>query len=82
MASVLRSGAKVNTCESRQIGRLNQSHPLQARMPVPADDDVVVDRNAQRFCDIDDGPGHRDIRLRRRRIAGGMVVHQDDRGRG
>ncbi len=45
-------------------------------MPVSADDDVVVHRNAKRRGDIDDGLGHLDIRLRRRRIAGGVVVHQ------
>jgi len=45
-------------------------------MPVPADDDVVVHGDAERFCDIDDGAGHLDIGLRRRGIAGGVVVQE------
>jgi hypothetical protein len=44
-------------------------------MPVLADDDVVVDGNAERGGDLDDRLGHMDIGLRRRRIAGGVVVH-------
>jgi hypothetical protein len=44
-------------------------------MPVLADDDVVVHGNAERTGDIDDRAGHLDIGLRRRRIAGGVVVH-------
>ena len=43
-------------------------------MPTSADDDVVVHGNAERACDIDDRFRHLDIRLRRRRIAGGVVV--------
>ena len=39
-----------------------QPHPLQARMPVFADDDVVVHRYPERRGDIDDGLGHLDIR--------------------
>ena len=45
-------------------------------MPVLADDDVVVHGNAERGGDIDDRFRHLDIRLRRGRIAGGVVVHQ------
>ena len=59
---------------------LNQLHPLHAGMSVLADNDVVVHRNAERRGDIDDRLGHVDVRLRRRRIAGGMVVRQDDGG--
>ena len=54
---------------------LNQPHPLQTRMAVLADDDVVVHGNPERGGDIDDGLGHLDVGLRRRRIAAGMVVH-------
>ena len=54
----------------------NQPQPLQAGMPVLADDDVVVDGNPQRLRDLDDRLRHRDVGLRRRRIAGRMVVHQ------
>ena len=53
---------------------LDQFHPLQTRMPVLADDDVVVHRNAQWRRDVDDRACHLDIGLRGRRIAGGMVV--------
>ena len=54
--------------------RLNQLHSFQTRMAVLADDDVVVHGNAERCCNLDDRLGHVDIRLRRRRIAGGVVV--------
>ena len=54
--------------------KLDQLHPLQTRMPVLADDDGVVHGNAERCCNLDDRLGHVDIRLRRRRIAGGVVV--------
>ena len=60
-------------------GRMTASdllQPLQTRMPVLADDDVVVHGNAERGGDLDDRLGHVDIGLRRRRIAGGVVVHQ------
>jgi hypothetical protein len=56
--------------------KLDQPHPLQARMPASADDDVVVHGNAEGRGDIDDRFRHLDIGLRRRGIAGGMVVHQ------
>ena len=45
-------------------------------MAVLADDDVVVHRDAERLGDGDDCFCHRDIGLRRRWIAGGVVVHQ------
>ena len=51
-------------------------------MPAFADDDVIVHGDPERLCDVDDRLGHLDVGLRRRRIAGGVVVHQDDRGRG
>src|SRR5258705_13519353 len=54
----------------------DQPHPLQTRMPVLADDDVVVHGNAERGGDIDDRLRHLDIGLRRRRVAGGTVVHE------
>jgi hypothetical protein len=43
-------------------------------VPVLPHDDVIVHGNAERSGDIDNGPGHLDIGLRRRRIAGGVVV--------
>jgi hypothetical protein len=50
-------------------------------MPVLADDEVIVHGNAERCGDVDDRLCHLDIRLRRRRVAGGVIVHQEDRGR-
>jgi hypothetical protein len=59
---------------SRYKFESNQPQPLQTRMPVFADDDVIVHGDAERPGDVDDCPGHRDVGLRRRRVAGGMVV--------
>src|SRR5207302_9678662 len=58
--------------------KLDQLHPLQTRMPVLADDDGVVHGNAERCCNLDDRLGHVDIRLRWRRIAGGVVVQRSN----
>ena len=58
---------------------LNQLQRLQAGMPVLAHDDVVVHGDAERRGDVDDRAGHLDVRLRWRRIAGGVVVHQHTR---
>jgi hypothetical protein len=44
-------------------------------MPVLADNDVIMHRYAERTGDVDDRAGHLDVRLRWRRIAGRMVVH-------
>jgi hypothetical protein len=43
-------------------------------VPVLADDDVVVDGDAERLRHLDDRLRHLDVGARRRRIAGGMVV--------
>jgi hypothetical protein len=43
-------------------------------MPVLADDDVIVHRYPERGGDIDDRCRHRNIGLRRRRVAGRAVV--------
>ena len=45
-------------------------------MPVLAHNDVIVHRDPERRGNVDDSLGHLDIRLRRRRIAGGVVVQQ------
>ena len=50
-------------------------------MSVLADDDVVVHGDAERACDVDDRLGHLNVGIRRGWIAGGVVVHQDQRGR-
>ena len=43
-------------------------------MPIPPHDDMVVHRNAERPCHLDDLPRHLDVGARRRRITGGMIV--------
>jgi hypothetical protein len=57
-------------------GSCGSPHPFQTRMPAFADDDVVVHGDAERGRDIDDRLGHLDVGLRGRRIAAGVVVHQ------
>src|SRR5215475_5921645 len=63
-------------------GTSDQLQPLQARVPVLADDDVVVHGDAERLRHLDDRLRHLDVGARRRRVAGGMVVDEDDRGGG
>lgn len=46
-------------------------------MPLRADDDMVVDADAQPFAGLDDLAGDLDILLAGRRIARRMIVHQD-----
>ena len=46
-----------------------------------ADDDVVMHGNAQRVRHRDDLLRHRNVGVRRRRIARRMIVHEDDGGR-
>ena len=48
-------------------------------MPVTADDDVVVQGDAKRPCDLHDRACHRDIGGRGGRVARGMIVHEDQR---
>ncbi len=50
----------------------NQPQPFHARMPVLADDDVIVHGDAERTGDVDDRLGHLDIRLRSH--AGGLEL--------
>ena len=47
--------------------------------PVLADDDVVVDCDAERLCRVDDLARHFDVGVGGRRVAGGVVVDQDQR---
>jgi hypothetical protein len=54
---------------------LDQPQPLETRVPVLANDEVIVNRNAERACHRDDRFGHLDVGGRRRRIARGMIVH-------
>ena len=55
---------------------LDQPHAFQTRMSVLADDDVVVHGDAERAGDVDDRFRHLDVGLRRRLVAGGMVVQE------
>ena len=50
-------------------------------MTFPAYDDVIVHRNSERTCDIDDRLRHLDVGVRRCRIAGRVIVHEDQRRR-
>jgi hypothetical protein len=50
---------------------LDKLQSSQTCVTVLADDDVLVDGNAERGGDLDDRLGHMDIGLRWRRIAGG-----------
>ena len=58
--------------------RSKKLQTLEAGVALPADNDVVVDGDTQRAGGIHDLPGHVDIRPGGRRIARGVVVHQDD----
>lgn len=49
-------------------------------MPLLSDNDVVVHGNAKRPRYVDDRLCHVDVGARGRRIAGRVVVHQDNRG--
>ena len=52
----------------------NQLQRLEARVAVLADDEVVVNRDAKRACDLDDRLGHLDVGAGGGRITRGMVV--------
>ena len=45
-------------------------------MPIAADDDVVVHRDAERLRHVDDRLCHVDVGARGRRVAGGMIVDE------
>ena len=44
-------------------------------MPLLADDDVIVNGNAERLGNVGNRLGHLNVRGRRCRIAGGVIVH-------
>ena len=48
-------------------------------MAVLADDDVVVHGNAERLGNVNDRLRHLDVGVARRRVAGRVIVHQDQR---
>src|SRR5215510_1774839 len=62
--------ALLRDLESHQLQR------LETRVPILADDEVVVHGDAERARDLDDCPRHVDIGARRGGIAGGMIVQE------
>jgi hypothetical protein len=48
-------------------------------VPAAADDDVIMHRDPERLGGVDDVLGDGDVGFRRRRVAGWVVVHQDQR---
>src|SRR6266704_2842793 len=54
----------------------NQLQRLETRVPLLADDDVVVHGDTERARDLDDRLRHRNVGARGRRVAGGMVVQE------
>ena len=54
----------------------NQLQSLEARVPILADDDVVVHRNPERLRHFDDRLRHLDVGAGRRWISGRVIVHE------
>ncbi len=54
----------------------DQLQPLETDIAILADDDVVMHRDAERFGGADDHLCHVDIRARRGRVAGRVVVER------
>ena len=61
--------------------RSNYANRFHAQMPVPSQYDVIVDDDAKLRRNVDDLLRHVHIGLRRRGIAGRMIVREDDRRR-
>jgi hypothetical protein len=59
----------------------NQPQTLEAGVAVAADDDVVVDDDAERLCHLGDLLRHPDVGGRRRGVARGVVVDEDEGAR-
>ena len=51
----------------------------EAGVALAADDQMIVNHDAERLAEADDLHGHRDVGGGRARVAGRMVVHQDQR---
>jgi hypothetical protein len=62
------------------LRELHQLQTPQARVPILADDDVIMHHDSEWGGDVHDLPCHLDISRGRRRIAGRVIVHEDDRG--
>jgi hypothetical protein len=58
----------------------HEAKPAKARMPIPGDDDVVMDSNAEQLANLVNLLGHVDVGLGRGGVAGRMVVDEDAAG--
>lgn len=60
--------------ERRRMCPLHQPHRAQAGMPFRADDDVIVDRDAQALARLDDVAGQLDIGAAGGGVAARVIV--------
>src|SRR3546814_17422544 len=65
---------------SSDLNASDHAHAAQADMARKADDDVVVDRDAELLRGVGDLAGHVDVGARRRRVAARAVVDEDEGG--
>lgn len=65
------------TLASEKPRASDQPQTLEARVAVLADDDVIVDRDAEWLCRVDDHSRHINIGARRGRVSGRMVMDQN-----
>ena len=56
---------------------LQQAEIAETGVAPTSDDQMFVHRDAEGLRGIDDVARHRDVRLRGRRVARGVVVHED-----
>lgn len=63
--------------QSLEAPQLEQPRAPEARVLLAADQEMVVDRDAERFGGLSDLACHLDIRARRGRVSSGRIVHQD-----
>ena len=65
------------------VGQVLSSHEAKATkagVPIPGDDDVVMDSDAKQLADLVNLLGHVDVGPGRGGVAGRMVVHEDAAG--
>src|SRR6476620_319143 len=58
----------------------HEAKPAKAGMPIPGDDDVVMDSDPKQLADLVNLLGHVDVGPGRGGVAGRMVVHEDAAG--
>ena len=56
---------------------LDEALALKAGVPIPSDDEVVMDDNIQRLARLDELSGHVDVRLTGGRVSRRMIMGQD-----